>query len=159
MNLATQTIQGCLMSKHDQTPNRSKNLKQKADMPPKSDIGEKLSKIGNLGKKLDKSHATKRTFDTQRLDQSPLQKVRKRKKSSGVSLLGGLQDVGRYRIIWGLWQCAFWYFLLVPIGFKSPMLIIISIKATSSSPPSEPSPPIVAISTTPMMHHLLPMLL
>lgn len=95
------------MSKHNQTPNRSKNLKQKADMPPKSDIGEKLSKIGNLGKKLDKSHATKRTFDTQRLDQSPLQKVRKRKKSSGVSLLGGLQDVGRYRIIWGVMAVCF----------------------------------------------------
>lgn len=101
------------MSKNDQTPKQPKHPKnqnrsgQKTNTSPKSDIGEKLSKIGSLGKKLDKSHAIKRTSDAQKSTQSPLKKTRKRKKSSGVSLLGGLQDVGRYKIVWAVMVVCF----------------------------------------------------
>ncbi len=81
--------------------------RQTANTPKKSDIAEKLSKISSLGKKMDKGDAVKRKLSTSQTDDSQLPSKVKRKKGSGVSLLGGLQDVGRYQLIWVLMALGF----------------------------------------------------
>lgn len=69
--------------------------------PKKNEIATKLGKISSLGKKTDKDGAV-RVASTH---QTP--KKHKHKKGSGVSLLGGLQDINRYRIIWGIMTLCF----------------------------------------------------
>ena len=74
--------------------NKTKNqVPNSKTLNKNKDIAEKLNKIGSLGKKTSKEGAVKRQTQTN---------TGKPKKGSGVSLLGGLQDINRYRAIWGI---------------------------------------------------------
>lgn len=76
---------------NNKTKNQAPNSKT---LNKNKDIAEKLNKIGSLGKKTSKEGAVKR--------QSTQTNTGKPKKGSGVSLLGGLQDINRYRAIWAI---------------------------------------------------------
>lgn len=78
------------MTQNNKTPKKNTKTNQNS-------IADRLNKLGNLGKKTDKSQQTK----------IPRQTPKTVNKKSPVALIGGLQDTGRYQLVCGIMGLVF----------------------------------------------------